>query len=170
MANSEANKGAKYQYYWIKVSTEAQHAEYRSRMLTGDPAATSSGNVTENVIHPPLRKGLVVGSYHPENVIHPPLRHYDVQNVIHPPLRPVAQPSSTSNAAPASASPLTRVTLALDTVSPAYANATGMTVEYREMAEGSSGKDAQEWIQKDGAEWAKGGAFCFLVYIALTQE
>ena len=62
MANPEENKGAFYQYYWIKVSTEQQLARFRTQMLQPGGAASLSGNDPNYPIHPPLKRYKAVES------------------------------------------------------------------------------------------------------------
>ncbi|HYC36979.1 MAG TPA: hypothetical protein VEC19_11185 [Usitatibacter sp.] len=158
MANPEEGKGAFYRYYWIKISTEAQMAAFRARML--DPSAPKNLTVgPDNGIHPPpLRQYSAVDSaYMPMNPITPPLKLADSDVV---PLDRNATPD---------ASHLARITMGF-IVSPEYANAKGMMLERRPMRPGMGLLEAQKWIDDgEGKEWA-GDSFCVLAYVAVTTE
>ena len=160
MANPEENKGAFYQYYWIKVSTEEQMAKFRLQMLQPGGAKSLSGNDPNYPITPPLKRYKAVeSSYHPQYPISPPLRVL------------TREVSETGGKMPQPDKGLPPAQLTLGFVlSPAYANAKGMFLERHAMPRGIGLKEAQDWIEsEEGRHWA-GEAFCVLAYIGSAEE
>jgi hypothetical protein len=161
MANPEENKGAFYQYYWIKVSTEEQLARFRSQMLQPGGATSLSGNDPNYPIHPPLKRYKAVeSSYHPQYPISPPLRVLTQE---------VSEPKEKEMPRPDKGLPPAQLTLGF-VLTAAYANAKGMFLERHEMPRGISLEEAQKWIESDeGKRWA-GEAFCVLAYIGSAED
>ena len=159
MTNPEENKGAFYQYYWIKVSTEEQLAKFREQMLKGG-ATTLSGETPNYPIHPPLKRYKAVeSSYHPQYPISPPLRV----------LTQEVSEQAEKMPQPDKGLPPAQLTLGF-VLSSAYANAKGMFLERHAMPRGISLQEAQAWIESDeGKRWA-GEAFCVLAYIGSAEE